>query len=441
MHSRWSWRRLDSTSAAMERGSRELGPLRAVGDREEHEANMKKGTIGAALLTAVLFGHVSAAQAQSPPPQGAMPEPVPLGPACAVGQAPAVAGPLTPGLAPLGPGPDLSLPATIPTAWGPGLKPESYVYAHAGALSLRRQRPGHTVFAVRDTTVNLDLGTIPPTSRTQELLDYHSMIPDFGWGVTATVGYLYDNAALEVSGFWVPEADGSAAVAEPGRVMLFFRNPPIGLEGDNGMWLQADFARATIANTLGSLEMNYRWWSRPQIGFEGLVGVRYIDLQDKLTIFTDDDGITIRDINGMPDPLRQGIYFVRSHNRILGPQLGFEWFYPLTSFLNLNVTSKGTWGVNWIEAKTRVKRGDTYVGREGEDNDVSFSHAYEISSCFEFTFLEKMRVRAGYNVLWVLNVNEATRQVNYDLAEMPGPLRNNGSVFYHGPVIELQFLF
>jgi hypothetical protein len=406
------------------------------------EAIMTKWWIGAA-VAAILWGQTAAVRAQPPAaPAGLVPEPAPVAP-CPPQLPPAVPGPLTPGMAPPGPPNDLSLPATVPTAWQQGPVPESGFFLSAGAMALRRQRPEQkAVFVSADNTTDLDTGFRPIGLRgVTPLLNFNQIIPDFSWGVRGTVGYLYDNAGLEVTGFYLPGTDDSISVANPGRLTLLFDNPPLGLEGDNGLWLQADFTQATLNAVFGSVEMNYRWWALSITGFEGILGVRYVDYNEKLSIFTDDDGILIRDINGLPDPLRQATYLSRAHNHILAPQLGAEWFYPLCSWLSVGAMAKGAWGVNYIDVNTRVKRGDDYVGREGRRSDVTFSHLYEINGFFDLVMFDRMRLRAGYNVMWLVGVAEAIDQISYDLRVQPGPAQNSGSIFFHGPMVELQLLF
>jgi hypothetical protein len=346
-------------------------------------------------------------------------------------------------MAPPGPPSDLSLPSTIPTAWQVGPKPESGLYVNAGAMGLQRQKLGNSPFVLRDNTINLDNGFTPILRATSPVLNFNDIRPDLGWGFRGTVGYLYDDAAIEITGFYLPQTDDSVAAADVGRLHLFFNNPPLGFEGDNGLWLQADFARATIGTALGNLELNYRWWSRATTGFEGIIGVRYMDVQEKLSIFTDDDGISIRDVNDQPDPNRQATYNLRAHNHILGPQVGVEWFLPLLSWVNLGTQCKGAWGANWIEVDAQLQRGDGLVGRQAERSDVDFAHLYEMNFFFDFTVLERMRIRAGYNCLWVVNVAEAVDNISYDLRQVtqPGPANNNGAIFYHGPIVEMMFFF
>jgi hypothetical protein len=50
-------------------------------------------------------------------------------------------------------------------------------------------------------------------------------------------------------------------------------------------------------------------------------------------------------------------------------------------------------------------------------------------------------VRAGYDLLWVVNVPVAKDQIDFDLSNPAGMRNDHGTQFFHGPQIELQFMF
>ena len=53
----------------------------------------------------------------------------------------------------------------------------------------------------------------------------------------------------------------------------------------------------------------------------------------------------------------------------------------------------------------------------------------------------KAGTRKPTATFWVVNVPEAVDQVDFDLSHTPGIKNKHGSIFYHGPMVELQFLF
>ena len=70
-------------------------------------------------------------------------------------------------------------------------------------------------------------------------------------------------------------------------------------------WNQADIGQLRLSTSLGNAELNYRLWNTGINNFELILGVRYLHVRDKLEIFTDDDGLSIRDAFNRPDLQRQ----------------------------------------------------------------------------------------------------------------------------------------
>jgi hypothetical protein len=347
----------------------------------------------------------------------------------------------------------MGLSSCLPGAFTdcPPCPPPCSVYFHVGAQSLQRQNMGHRVIALTDVpgpnTQNgrpgpgLDTGLVP-SFISPVAVDTNNVSQNFQWGVRATVGYLDGNNAIELTGFYLPQNASTQDVINPGRLSAYFFNPPINFEGNNGLWLQADHIQTRLQTQLGNAELNYRCWNSAVTCIEPILGVRYFDLSERLGIFTDDDGILVRDIFGNPDPVRQATYLISSHSHIVAPQLGFEFNYPVLSCLTLGCTGKGAWGANFVNVGKRLTRGDGTVGFNGSTSDTIFSQMYEINAFLDLSLFERVRVRGGYTAMWVVDVPDAARQVTFDLAnQFTGKTNNNGSIFYHGPMVELQILF
>jgi hypothetical protein len=386
---------------------------------------MKRWWIGAA-VAAMCVGQSAWAQ-QPAGGGGPLPEPVPA--AVCPPQPQFVPGPLTGAGAPPGPGDALSLPASLPTAWGKGPPPESGAYFHWGAMGLMRQRPGH--------------GEIFRDDSDREVLSTHDINTEYQWGGRLTFGYLFDDQALELTGFYIPEVTKAAAVLNPGNLSSFFINAPRGFGGldGGGLFSHADFAAVSLQTSLGNAELNYRWWSRAFTGFEGIAGFRYVDLQERARIFGD-RGITLTQDTGIVDPALQATYTARAHNHLLLAQFGFEWTQPIACWLSAGLIFKTGLGGNDVDITTRLQRGDGIVGLETRHNHWTFSSVYEINAFFDIVQFDKVRLRAGYAALWLVGVDEGFQQINYNLGDLSdGHHRDSGSVFFHGPMIEVQFLF
>jgi hypothetical protein len=396
------------------------------------------------------MGIVGSANAQAPnmpypPPQRAMPEPIPFS-GTPLGEAPPPAG-----MMPMQGVPQdtaNSLPAGIANAWSqdPPYSPAAG-YATLGYMGLFRQALGHgAAVALDSASGGVDTG-IGPTGATPVIGDFHNVSPGYMSGVNATLGYHSGTEAFEVSGFYMSQSSDTKTFASPGGLDSYFNvggsfiNAPLGFEGDNGMWLQADVMRIQFKTAVGNGEANYRWWLGKESDFSWSLGVRFLDIYERLGFYSGDDDTTVLDSAGNPDPTRQATYTVTTQNRILAPQLGFQWEKAINSYLAFNLMVKGAWGANFREVDTLLQRGDGFVGFSTSRNDTIFSQLYEMGFNLDIYLAERARLRMGYQVLWVVDVSEAIGQFDYNLANPKGTTNNDGSIFYHGPMVELQIVF
>jgi Putative beta barrel porin-7 (BBP7) len=393
-----------------------------------------------AALTALWLGQVTATQAQylpCPPPSAPPPEPVPF---CL--SEPPTPGPLPPQTAPPGPANDLGLPDNVPGAFMDcPQREETHWFSSLGASGLQRQGLGHVPLVYLDPGTGTDSGVTPLVNKVTSIQDVHDVHPHLDFGPRGTLGYLWGNQSVELTGFYIPEDKTRRITSNPGSLDVFFTNAPIGFEGDNGLFLQSDRIRTSFTTALADSELNYRYWNKAIVEAELILGARYIDLQEKLRIFTDDEGLTTQDVFGNPDPTRQATYQVRTHNHILAPQIGFESTYPLCSWLSCSLEAKGGFGADYYEITNSLKRGDGFNGFDLHEHNTTWCHLYELGFFLDFHILERLRLRTGYEALWVLHVPEAVQQLNFDLSQQLTDIKENGSIFYHGPMIELQFLF
>jgi hypothetical protein len=418
---------------------------------------MAKRWLGVTLIAAGL-GLVPTARAQYLPcpsaPQ-AMPEPMPMQPSVQKSSntpsmptpaqnGPAYPGPLNGMLAPHGPsGEKIELPPDTKNAFPecPEWDNNGGFYAGLGALALQRQGLGHLPVAVRDPQ-NLDTG-IPPTfvQFPPLQMSLNQISTTFAFGPRVTLGWFQGPEAIELTGYYIPDHHDSVSRVDPGRLDSFFINPPLGLEGDNNMWLQADEIRVTERTQIGSVELNYRTWGTMYNQIEYLFGLRYFDLLDRVDIYTDDDGFTIRDIIGRPDPTRQADYVARAHTHLIGPQLGWEGNLPLCGWLSIGAKAKGCWGANIVDVQRVLTRGDGFVGFKENCNEVQFSSLYELGLFVDWFIWERGRLHVGYDAMFLVHAPEAQNEIEYNLAQPLGSVRENGNIFFHGPVLEMQILW
>jgi hypothetical protein len=340
-----------------------------------------------------------------------------------------------------------SLPANTINAWCDEYCAPPAIYVELGYLGLMREKLHRRPVALPDNVNGgVDTGGLPDLTAAP-VADFRDIEPRMGSGVRATVGCHWDSYALEASGFYIAQSQASKTYASIGRLDSFFNVNgnvfvfPLGFEGNNGMWLQDDIIRTSLQTSLASGEVNFKFWPHVFGDVNLLVGVRYLDIYERVGIFAGDDDLTAVDVNGNPNPVLQANYTATAHNRIVGGQLGVEWNKPICCWLAYSMVVKGAWGVNLLDVNTQLTRGDGFQGPAGHYSTTNFSHLYEAGFFFNFPLMENIHVRAGYNLLWVLDITNATDVVDFNLANTGGRHDPHGSSFYHGPSVEFEILF
>ncbi len=404
---------------------------------------MKKWYFTVALLAVGLWptGTVLAQAAHIPSAYGAarFPEPLPCGQASNMPEM--VPGPIDPASTPCVPPQGTEFPADHSSAF----QCEEFVrddhwYVDAGAVGWLRQKLGNGTPLVFGDPSNLKNGLAGGNNLpTLQNLDDIGM--NWNIGPQLTLGYLWQNQQLEVTGWWIPSNHNDVFTQMPGQLDLPFHDPPLGFEGDNGMFTHADQVVTTFKSNTWNAEINYRYTDAAILDAQLILGVRYLDLYESLGVFVGDDDLTFPTATG-PDPTRQATYQIQTHNRLIAPQVGFEWGHTFTPYFTLGVNAKAACGVNLAEIHTTLTRGDGLVGIDAKRNEVvPFAGIYEAGAFLDFNILERLRLRVGYSGMFLVNVAPASDQIDFDLAHPLGHNDIHSTIFYHGPMAQLQFLF
>lgn len=313
---------------------------------------------------------------------------------------------------------------------------------HVGAIALRRETNGGETIAVFDPGV-----VLPPFPRffdhgggiganAATALSLSDLSAEFGYGVKASMVFPGEASLFEITGYFVPRSVSNGGASAPAQLNLPFSNspPPLGFEGDNGLWLQADRVTLTLENQIGNFEMNTHFRSNSLVDF--VLGVRYFDLEDSFRIFTDDDGLTI----SPPDPTTNATYSITSHTRLVGPQVGAQLRIMIDDpdvFLGIGVNAVP--GVNFNQVETSLIRGDGFAGPSGKRVQTIFSQLLEFNLSLEFTLTERLWFRAGYQGLVLMNVPVSYEQINFDPGNTAVNVNNKGIDFFHGPTFMVSF--
>ncbi len=311
-----------------------------------------------------------------------------------------------------------------------------------GTIGLRRIGLGNGVIGVFDPPLNPvgvpnpDTGNLPPEDALVAV-SFNDIDTSFQWGVRASFGVQWERHIFEVSGYYIPEQTDTAEIVAPGQLDVAFAAfpTPLGFAGNNFLWLQADRVVLRLETQLANAEANYRYVWHP--GIELIAGIRYFDVQETFSILTDDDGLVAQP----PDPLRTATYQIQTTNRLIGPQLGFLCEHYLTENISFGFSTKGMLGADFLSVENRLIRGDGFERTPGSRDDVQLSGLTELELFVNIGFNEHIRLNAGYQALWILEVPVAHQQLNFNPVTPLGTVNDSGTIFYHGPRIELQLLF
>ena len=271
----------------------------------------------------------------------------------------------------------------------------------AGWMGLWRRELKHGALAVVDP-VPFDDGQPPPVNAPLAV-DFHDLDMNLQSGLRASAALYMDNFAAELAGFYMWPTTSREDFIRVGQLSSFFFNPPLGFEGTNAsLWDNADLIRLSLRTTLGNAEVNARWftgWDCTE--FELLAGFRYVDLQERLDIITSDDQFQL-----VPVPETIATYTTRTHNHLIGGQLGFAVRQPIGTWLSLSYEARGAWFGNHADIDMELIRGDGLVGRRGGQEKWDFAQLYEGGAFFDINGC-RWRVRLGYQVMWILGVATA----------------------------------
>ncbi len=379
------------------------------------------------------------AQAYLPEPVGAarLPDPDPTATAAKYAKIPPMTdGPLNAQIAPPGPPDSLSLPEGLASAFmAEPCALDSGVYCSLGMMALRRQHLGAGTTAYLDATgppaTNNPLA-LPPGLVGGPLLSFNDIGMPYHLGMRGTFGYFWNGQSVEATVWGIFQNNTSRSIYLPSGIYSFFFNPPTGF--DPGIWLEADQQVMKFSWSMYNIELNYRYASAAVLDLELLLGVRYLNLREQLSVDT-------TNLGRGGAPLEEATYFVGTRNNLIAPQIGVEWSRTL-KFITIGFTGKAALGGNVATVETSLVRGDKVQGfADQRTASRALSGVWELNAWLDLNILERMKIHGGYTALWVTGVTLSVDQFDYNLAYPPGRPNNDGSLFFHGPMVEISCVF
>jgi hypothetical protein len=200
----------------------------------------------------------------------------------------------------------------------------------------------------------------------------------------------------------------------------------------------AAYNRIEYSSVFDNFEVNYRrHWQGPNTRFQGswLVGIRYFKLDE------DFDYIAVSPFNA--GQLR---YAVNTNNSLTGIQTGGDLWVCIIPGLRAGVEGKaGVYG-NHTQQGTRIDATTLALPYTEDivDNDVAF--VGDAAFYLTYRLSQQFNLKFGYNFLYVDGVSLATENFNPEPPNVffagtsrTPQLNDNGSVFYHGASVGVEY--
>lgn len=346
---------------------------------------------------------------------------------------PLVDGPITPKIAPPGPPDSLSLPVGHTSAFmADSFGQDQGVFVHLGTIALFRQTLGGSWPAFQDLTgspANNPLA-LQPNRVGPPLQGFNDISTPLRWGMRGSLGYFWAGQTLEATFWGIFQGQDTLTTNSPNGIYSFFFNPPAGF--DQHIWLEASKLTTQFSWSLFNSELNYRYASASVLEMEIILGVRWVSLRERISVATSEFQPAL--------PVNTATYSVETRNNLVGPQIGWEWVRNL-KIVTVGFTGKAAVAANFDSIQTSLVRGDAYRGFDFHRSSLPLAGIFEATAFVDLIMTERMHVRGGYTALWLTGVSKAVDQVDFNLGNPIGHTNDNGSEFFHGPSVELQFVF
>jgi len=200
----------------------------------------------------------------------------------------------------------------------------------------------------------------------------------------------------------------------------------------------AAYVRQELSSTFDNFEINYRrHWQGPNCRFQGsyILGVRYFKFDE------DFDFISVSTVNA--GQLR---YHVDTDNSLVGPQTGGDLWVCIIPGLRLG--AEGKFGVYGNHASQGTRLTATSLGtpflESAGSNDVAFVSDAAVYLTYRLNY--QLNLKLGYNMLYAdglalggENFNPAPPNVVFPGSSRHATLNDNGSVFYTGASIGMEY--
>ncbi len=155
-------------------------------------------------------------------------------------------------------------------------------------------------------------------------------------------------------------------------------------------------------------------------------GVRVVTVNEKSGYFSQTVG-----------PVINGAYRVSTHNNLVGPQIGSDWFYDRSEW-RFGVRGKGGAFVNWSDQSSQVQitnaNGVVVPSIQNRNEHAStdiLSFVGELNFIGAYRFNPNFALRTSYDLMWASNLALAQNQLTF-LISNPASVAVQHSLFFQG---------
>jgi hypothetical protein len=228
-----------------------------------------------------------------------------------------------------------------------------------------------------------------------------------------------EQSAIETSYFSIFGMNGSASSGP-----LTDNTGGLTVIGSN---FNADY-HAFITNA----ELNFRHWFTPE--FSLMAGFRYVNWHENLGVAFD----AAVPIGGMVVPLGTIREDFHTNNNLYGFQIGAEWKGSLAERFGMEVGGKaGVFGNrSQLDASVNVPVIGSF---DTNANATRTAFVGELGLVGTYAVTNYLKLRAGYQVMWIENVALAPQQLSTANIGGTSTVNSRGNVFLHGAVVGLEY--
>jgi hypothetical protein len=310
-------------------------------------------------------------------------------------------------------------------------------------MMLKRDNTG------RSDQVFSTFGITGPPALNANQLDFGSYKPGFRFSAALQIG---PANSLEFTYFGQFNYVATATVRSPGNLFSVFSQFGLLPFGGGGFseFDNADFNQIRYISSFDSFEVNWRnRWMAPNCRYQGswTLGVRHFILDEKLRFTTSSAANGFATGTGFVPARSQDD--TDTTNNLTGMQVGTDlWVCLLPGLRAGGELQAGVYG-NHMNINTTI--GSNLVGPIGPNerlvrNDVSFIGQANLLLTYRLNY--QWTLRGGYNFLFVDGVALAPENFNPVPPNFNNPfnphthiINDNGSVFYHGWNVGLEFMW